>query len=67
MSPTDIYEDERNWWQKPKTWVFSAIIAIIFILFFSFVGCERIDAGHVGLKVNMAGGDRGISKTKYIS
>ena len=59
--------DDKEWWQKPKTWVISGITAVILILLFSFVGCERIDAGHVGLKVNMAGGDRGISKTKYVT
>lgn len=40
---------------------------LVAILFFSFVGCERIDAGHVGLKVNMTGGNKGVAKTKYVT
>lgn len=41
--------------------ILATIIAV------SFVGCERIDAGCVGLKVNMAGGDKGVSKTEYVT
>jgi len=40
---------------------------LITFLFVGFVGCERIDAGHVGIKVNMAGGNRGISKSEYVT
>lgn len=29
--------------------------------------CERIDAGNVGLKINMSGGDRGVSNIKYVT
>jgi len=43
-----------------------AIIAVL-VFFFSFIGCERIDAGNVGIKVNNAGGERGISKTEYVT
>jgi len=32
-----------------------------------FVGCERIDAGNVGIKVNMTGGKQGIAKTEYVT
>ena len=31
-----------------------------FVLIFSFSGCERIDAGHVGVKVNMYGDGKGV-------
>jgi regulator of protease activity HflC (stomatin/prohibitin superfamily) len=36
------------------------IAAVIVLAFFVFVGCERIDAGHVGIKVKMAGSEQGI-------
>jgi regulator of protease activity HflC (stomatin/prohibitin superfamily) len=41
-------------------------IAICLFLVF-FIGCERIDAGHVGLKVNMSGGNKGVSKSEYVT
>lgn len=43
------------------------IAVIMAIIFIGFVGCERIDAGNVGLKFNMTGGDKGVSKTEYVS
>jgi hypothetical protein len=39
-----------------KKIITAVIIAGVIIFFFSFVGCERIDAGNVGIKVNNAGG-----------
>ncbi|HEX5153860.1 MAG TPA: SPFH domain-containing protein [Parafilimonas sp.] len=50
-----------------KKIVTAVIMAGIIIFFFSFVGCERIDAGNVGIKVNNAGGERGVSKTEYVT
>jgi hypothetical protein len=41
--------------------------ALIIIVGSFFVGCERIDAGAVGLKVNMTGGNQGVSKTEYVT
>ena len=41
-----------------KRIVYLALFAITVIIIFSFVGCERIDAGNVGIKVNNAGGER---------
>jgi regulator of protease activity HflC (stomatin/prohibitin superfamily) len=35
-------------------------IAVILTLTVSMAGCERIDAGHVGVKVNMYGDGRGV-------
>ena len=37
-----------------------AIVAIIFAMFIFVAGCERIDAGHVGVKVNMYGTGKGV-------
>lgn len=46
---------------------FLIIILAFFTAFFIFVGCERIDAGHVGIKVNNTGGNQGVSKTEYVT
>ena len=43
------------------------VFGLLIIVLFNFIGCERIDAGHVGIKVNNAGGERGISKTEYVT
>lgn len=45
----------------------AVVVVAIIIFLFSFVGCERIDAGNVGIKVNNAGGERGVSKTEYVT
>jgi regulator of protease activity HflC (stomatin/prohibitin superfamily) len=39
------------------------IAVLFFFILFSFIGrfYTRIDAGHVGLKINMSGSDRGVS------
>lgn len=37
-----------------------AIAGAVVLAFFVFVGCERIDAGHVGIKVKMAGSEQGV-------
>lgn len=42
-------------------------IAFLIVLGSLFVGCERIDAGHVGIKVNMTGGNQGVAKTEYVT
>lgn len=43
------------------------LLALILVVGLCFVGCERIDAGHVGIKVNMTGGDKGVAKTEYVT
>lgn len=50
-----------------KTSSIAAIVILSFAFIFTicFVGCHRVDAGNVGLKVNMAGGDKGVSKIEY--
>lgn len=52
---------------KIKSVIGVATLIALTIIFVSFIGCERIDAGHVGIKVNMVGGDKGISKTEYVT
>jgi len=40
----------------------AVILAIAFVLIFNyFISVERIDAGHVGIKVNLIGSDRGVN------
>lgn len=36
-------------------------LAFVLVLFLSIAGCNRIDAGHVGIKVNLYGTDKGVS------
>jgi regulator of protease activity HflC (stomatin/prohibitin superfamily) len=36
-------------------------VGVFFILTFLFFSCERIDAGHVGVKVNQYGDNKGVS------
>lgn len=46
----------------------SLILGILAVAFISLsTSCERIDAGHVGLKINMTGGDKGVSNIKYVT
>lgn len=52
---------------RTGTILWLSAILLCLILLFSFIGCERIDAGHVGIKVNNAGGERGVSKTEYVT
>lgn len=42
-------------------------ILVLTIVLSVFLGCERIDSGHVGLKVNMTGGNQGVSNTEYVT
>ncbi len=35
-------------------------VLVILVSFSVFVGCERIDAGHVGIKVKMSGSEQGV-------
>lgn len=42
------------------------VIALIIAVFNPFA-VERIDAGHVGIKVNNVGDERGVGKTEYVT
>jgi regulator of protease activity HflC (stomatin/prohibitin superfamily) len=46
---------------------FSLIVGVFFIFLFSMVGCERIDAGHVGVKVNLYGDGKGIDDVTEVT
>lgn len=43
------------------------ITGVVLILLFSFIGCERIDAGHVGIKVKMAGSEQGVQDVTAVT
>ncbi len=55
-----------GWSSSSKFWmgIFIGLIGIILSLFQPFA-VERVDAGHVGIKVNLTGDSRGISKFEY--
>jgi len=46
---------------------FSIIVGVFFIFIFSMVGCERIDAGHVGVKVNLYGDGKGVDDVTEVT
>ena len=46
---------------------FAVIAVLILGGFFSFVGCERIDAGHVGVKVNLYGTGKGVDDVTEVT
>lgn len=58
-------ETSPNQSQAIKTGI--AIALSLFISFINPVTVERIDVGHVGLKINNTGDERGISKTSYVT
>ena len=45
----------------------SVTIVVFFLLIFSFSGCERIDAGHVGVKVNLYGDGKGVDDVTEVT
>jgi hypothetical protein len=52
---------------KLKTKLILGAIALVLIFSSFFVGCEVIDAGSVGIKVDRVGGNRGVSKTEFVN
>ncbi len=50
-----------------KYLIISLTILIVGILAFANVGCTRIDAGHVGIKVNLYGTDKGVQDITEVS
>lgn len=50
-----------------KTKIILAGIAFLLFTGSFFIGCDRIDAGSVGIKVNMTGGNQGVAKTEYVT
>ena len=54
---------------KTKKMVKTITAAVIgfFLLIFLFMSCERIDAGHVGVKVNLYGDNKGVSDVTEVT
>lgn len=47
--------------------IIGSIVVLVFILILQPVGCSRIDAGHVGVKVNMYGTDKGVNDVTEVT
>ncbi len=45
----------------------TAAVVGFFLLIFLFMSCERIDAGHVGVKVNLYGDNKGVSDVTEVT
>ena len=42
-------------------------VSVLVFMIFSFTGCERIDAGHVGVKVNLYGDGKGVDDVTEVT
>jgi regulator of protease activity HflC (stomatin/prohibitin superfamily) len=42
-------------------------VSVLVLMIFSFTGCERIDAGHVGVKVNLYGNGKGVDDVTEVT
>jgi regulator of protease activity HflC (stomatin/prohibitin superfamily) len=67
----DRMEQEFNNYQNQKIkkmvkLITSGIVGF-FLLIFLFMSCERIDAGHVGVKVNLYGDNKGVSDVTEVT
>ncbi len=45
---------------KMKSKLTQIAVGLAVVLFFVFVGCERVNVGHVGIKVKLSGSDKGV-------
>lgn len=59
----------QNQQLKFKKMVRTIIGAVVgfFLMIFLFMSCERIDAGHVGVKVNLYGDNKGVSDVTEVT
>ena len=67
----DRMEEEFNYNQKLKNKkrmkaILSGVVGF-FLLVTLFFSCERIDAGHVGVKVNLYGDNKGVSDVTEVT
>lgn len=62
-----ITSDEHDLWvESGKFWIAAGIaIGGVILSFIQPFTAERVDAGHVGIKVNLTGDNRGVSKFEY--
>lgn len=52
---------------NPKLVATSIAVFLVFLMTGCFFGCERVDQGNVGLRVNLTGGDKGQAKVQDAS
>ena len=52
---------------KQMTKLITGSIVGLFLMVFLFKSCERIDAGHVGVKVNLYGDNKGVSDVTEVT
>ena len=66
FEPKDKYGDSKT---KPAGIVKLVVIVILSSLIAAInpISVERIDVGHVGLKINNTGDEKGISRTAYVT
>lgn len=62
-----LYYKKNNLVKKTSTWgiTIGIIITGVIIALIQPMKLERVDAGHVGIKVNLTGDNRGVSKFEY--
>ncbi|GAB2469255.1 serine protease [Hymenobacter qilianensis] len=60
---TDLLQNSNRRWLKPI--VFGSLLLVATIAGCSLIKVERIDAGNVGIKVNLAGSSRGVDDITY--
>jgi regulator of protease activity HflC (stomatin/prohibitin superfamily) len=67
----DQLENEFNQKQQQKIKQMTKLIGVgvvaFFAMIFLFKSCERIDAGHVGVKVNLYGDNKGVSDVTEVT
>src|SRR5688572_12728870 len=66
---TDTYRDgEEGRFKALNLWrIFAAVGLAWIIALINPINMERIDAGHVGIKVSNVGDNRGVGKTEYVT
>jgi regulator of protease activity HflC (stomatin/prohibitin superfamily) len=61
------YKLEQQLKIKKMTKIIGGSIVGLFLMVFLFKSCERIDAGHVGVKVNLYGDNKGVSDVTEVT
>ena len=61
------YKLEKQLKIKKMTKLIGGSIVGLFLMVFLFKSCERIDAGHVGVKVNLYGDNKGVSDVTEVT
>lgn len=63
----DAPQSDKDLWVETKEFWRALIIPIIILVFgiFNPFRVERVDAGHVGIKVNLTGDNRGVGSYEY--